>query len=107
MKWRRISRRFLRYGLLYAGATVGLVAGVTKNIQFLIGLFVLGQILILFVFGFGNVRTADVLGTEGAEEPSDSLGDATISRRQALPLDHKLLFYGIGLTILAFAAMGF
>ena len=104
MEWRRVSRRFLRYGVLYAGVTVGIVAGV---IQALIGLFILGQILILFVFGFGDVRTADAFGTEGVMEPSDSLGDATIDRREALSLDHKLLFYGIGLAILSLAALGF
>jgi hypothetical protein len=107
MEWRRVSRRFLRYGVLYAGVTVGIVAGVIQKTQALIGLFILGQILILFVFGFGDVRTADAFGTEGVMEPSDSLGDATIDRREALSLDHKLLFYGIGLAILSLAALGF
>ncbi|WP_152043528.1 hypothetical protein [Salinigranum salinum] len=105
MDWKKIGSGGLRYGLIYAGVTVLVVGFITRS-EFAVGaLFIVGLVLLLFVFGVGDVRTGELLATGESYNVNSQLADAHIDQHQFVSLDQKLLFYGLGLATFGFGAM--
>ncbi|MFD1515229.1 hypothetical protein [Halomarina rubra] len=97
-----VGRCLLRYSLVYAGLTVAVVAIVFGSELAVFSLFGVGLLLVLFAVGASDYRVV------GSSVPEAGLarGQRTIvSEHTAMPLDKVLLFYGVGLAVIAFATV--
>jgi hypothetical protein len=105
MDWAAGGRRLLRYGGAYAGATVLVVGGATRSELAVAGLFVAGLLLSLVVFVGGGVRTSVPSAGRFGDDVSEQLADTHVDRGRYLPVDGKLLCYGLGLAVFGFGGM--
>lgn len=107
LDWQLVGRAGVRYTVVYAGATVGVVS-LTGAALFLLGLAVLGLVLLLFVAGGGgSVR----MGTTMANAQSMGISGTTTDPSEnaefhtTIDADLKLLFYAVGLIVFGFVGM--
>lgn len=105
MNWKKVIAGVSRYGLVYAGMTVLMVGLATQSELAVAALFIFGLVLLLFVFGVGNVRTGELSTVGGEQNVNNQLADAHIDHHQYVSADQKLFFYGLGLATLGFGAM--
>lgn len=92
----------LRYSIGYAGATVAVVALLSRSELLLFGLFLVGLLSLLFVVGASEFRVIGPVSPEMGHGPGQR---TSITERTVLPFDRALLFYGVGLAVLAMATM--
>lgn len=105
--WKKVGVGGLRYGIIYAGITVLVVGFATRSELAVALLFITGLLILLFVFGVGDVRTGEILAEGGSYDMDSQLADSHVDRHQYVSSDEKLLFFGLGLTLLGFGAMVF
>ncbi|WP_142857857.1 hypothetical protein [Salinigranum halophilum] len=105
MDWKKIRSGGFRYGLVYAGVTVLVIGFVTRSELAVAALFIVGLMLLLFVFGIGNVRTGDISISGQSYDVDSQLADAHIDQHEYVSFDQKLLFFAIGLAIFGFGGM--